>query len=155
MQDAYSQAHNEIVIALREGGACLDCGAHLGQKYEFLHARIGMHKSRYNGIEWNADLVRVARGKGLNVLRGDLNKEMPFEDQAYRCIFGLSVLEHLLNPCKYLRECYRCLEKKWSVGYFDAKYQHIFYSCLNFSWKNAIKWTVSRFKCVVTARAAI
>jgi len=111
MQDAYSQAHNEIVIALREGGACLDCGAHLGQKYEFLHARIGMHKSRYNGIEWNADLVRVARGKGLNVLRGDLNKEMPFEDQAYRCIFSLSVLEHSLNPCKYLRECYRCLEK--------------------------------------------
>lgn len=112
MHEAYSRAHDEIVKALQAGGACLDCGAHLGHKYDMLYERIGMDKSRYHGIEWNAELAHQARDKGLNVIQGDLNKNMIFQDDAYQCIFGLSVLEHLLNPCNYLRECYRCLEKE-------------------------------------------
>lgn len=111
MQEAYSRAHDEIVIALLGDGACLDCGAHSGEKYDLLYTRTGMEKSRYNGIEWNAELVQRAHSKGLNVRHGDLNKDMAYQDESFKCIFGLSVLEHLLNPCKYLRECYRCLEK--------------------------------------------
>ncbi len=111
MQEAYSRAHDEIVSALQDDGACLDCGAHSGGKYDLLYKRIGLDKSRYDGIEWNANLAQKARDKGLNVLQGDLNKNMEYQDQSYRCIFGLSVLEHLLNPCNYLRECYRCLEQ--------------------------------------------
>lgn len=112
MHEAYTRAHDEIATALQDDGACLDCGAHSGEKYDLLHKRIGMDKSRYNGIEWNTNLVQIARNKGLNVLQGDLNKDMAYPNQSYKCIFGLSVLEHLLNPCKYLRECYRCLEKE-------------------------------------------
>lgn len=111
MQEAYSRAHEEIIIALKDGGICLDCGAHSGHKFDLLHQRLGLEISRYEGIEWNANAVQIARSKGLNVVEGDLNKELAFQDNAYKCIFGLSVLEHLLNPCKYLRECYRCLEK--------------------------------------------
>lgn len=111
MQEAYGRAHDEIVSALQDDGACLDCGAHSGYKYDLLHERTGMDKSRYHGIEWNAGLVQKARANGLNVLQGDLNRNMNYQDRSFRCIFGLSVLEHLLNPCSYLRECYRCLEK--------------------------------------------
>ncbi len=111
MQEAYRRAHDEIVNALQDGGACLDCGAHSGRTYDLLNKRIGLDKQRYNGIEWNVDLVRRARDKGLNVLQGDLNRDMEYQDGSFKCIFGLSVLEHLLNPCNYLRECYRCLEK--------------------------------------------
>ncbi len=111
MQEAYSRAHNEIVNTLQDGGTCLDCGAHSGQKFDLLNKRIGIDKSRYSGIEWNVNVAQKARDKGLNVLRGDLNKNMECQDESYKCIFGLSVLEHLLNPCNYLRECYRCLEK--------------------------------------------
>ena len=79
--------------------------------FRSLNERIGLKESRYIGIEWNTKLVQDARKKGLNVVQGDLNREFTFQDNTYKCIFGLSVLEHLLNPCKFLRECYRCLEK--------------------------------------------
>jgi SAM-dependent methyltransferase len=111
MHEAYSRAHDEIVNALKDGGICLDCGAHSGQMFLLLNQRIGLEKSRYNGIEWNANILQIARNNRLNVVQGDLNKDMDFQSEAFRCVFGLSVLEHLLNPCKYLKECYRCLEK--------------------------------------------
>ena len=34
--------------------------------------------SRYHGIEWNETAVRQAKLKGLDVIQGDLNREMPF-----------------------------------------------------------------------------
>ena len=111
MQEAYSRAHDEIVLALQDDGKCLDCGAHAGHKFDLLHQRIGLDKSRYYGIEWDESSVQAARNKGLNIVQGDLNKDMAYQNESYRCIFGLSVLEHLLNPCRYLRECHRCLEK--------------------------------------------
>ena len=111
MQEAYSRAHSEIMHALKDGGKCLDSGAHNGHQYDLLKRAIGLEQCRYNGIEWNAGLAEAARKKGLNIIQGDLNKKMTFQDETFKCIFGLSVLEHLLNPCNYLRECYRCLEK--------------------------------------------
>jgi 2-polyprenyl-3-methyl-5-hydroxy-6-metoxy-1,4-benzoquinol methylase len=110
MREAYSRAHDEIVIAMQDDGSCLDCGANSGQTFDLLQKRMAMANSRYTGVEWNSDLVKIASDKALNLLQGDLNVDMVFEDMSYRCIFGLSVLEHLLNPCRYLRECYRCLE---------------------------------------------
>lgn len=111
MQKAYSQAHNEIMFALKNGGSCLDCGANSGHKYEVLNKIMGLNKDKYFGIEWNSDQVQLAQAKGLNVKRGDLNKGLSYPTERFRCIFGLSVLEHLLNPCAFLRESYRCLEK--------------------------------------------
>ncbi len=111
MLESYSRAHEEIFIALKNGGICLDCGANSGQKFDLLDQRLGLEKAEYTGIEWNPNLVQIACDKGLNVTQGDLNKGLKFQDNMYKCIFGLSVLEHLLNPCKFLRESYRCLEK--------------------------------------------
>jgi len=56
-------------------------------------------------------MVELAHEKGINVTQGDLNKRIMYPNESFACIFGLSVLEHLLNPCNYMRECYRCLEK--------------------------------------------
>lgn len=111
MEEAYSVAHKEILNALQKGGQVLDCGAQSGQKYTFLNQAMGLEKSLYHGLEWDSDLVEAASEQELNIKQGDLNKEMMFPDEMFTCIFGLSVLEHLLNPCKYLRESYRCLEK--------------------------------------------
>ncbi len=110
MREAYSRALGEIVSILSKGGSCLDCGAHGGEKFEVLAQKAGLQKHRYHGIEWSSPVVALARQKGLNVVQGDLNQSMEFKDETFRCIFGLSVLEHLLNPCRFLGECYRCLE---------------------------------------------
>lgn len=110
MRESYSLAHTEIVNALQDGGKCLDCGANRGKKYDLLKEEMGLEQHLYRGIEWNADAVKIARDNGLHLTQGDLNKDLMFPDDEFKCVFGLSVLEHLLNPCNYLRECYRCLE---------------------------------------------
>ena len=110
MREAYSKAHAEIDSSLLHGGMCLDCGAGKGHKFHQLNSEIGMDKARYHGIEWDQSKVELARKDGINVVRGDLNKSIDHPDNTFRCIFGLSVLEHLLFPCRFLRECFRCLE---------------------------------------------
>lgn len=111
MHEAYALAHSEIVHSMREGGKCLDCGAHNGHKYNILQEMMDMGPDAYYGIEWNESLVLEAQRKNLNVVQGDINKTLQFPDDEFECVFGLSVLEHLLNPCKYLKECYRVLKK--------------------------------------------
>lgn len=109
MREAYNLAHSQMVSALRDGGDCLDCGANKGDKFEFLHQNTGMDSSNYFGIEWNAEAAKSARQKGLDVRQSDLNRKIDFPDDKFRCVFGLSVLEHLLNPCNFLKEAFRCL----------------------------------------------
>ena len=111
MQEAYDLASDEIVASLRQGGLCLDCGANQGYWYGKLSNEIQLTKDRYYGIEWNEQCATTAQNKGLNVLHGDLNKRLPYEDDKFSCIFALSVLEHLLNGCHFMKECYRTLDK--------------------------------------------
>lgn len=111
MNEAYSLAHAEIAHALESGGKCLDCGAHRGHKYYVLKQMIDLDQCYYHGIEWSTAVVDTAQKEGLNIIQGDLNDGIVFPDKTFKCVFGLSVLEHLLNPCNYLRECYRCLEE--------------------------------------------
>jgi len=111
MHEAYYLAYREIVHSLREGGKCLDCGAHNGNMYSVLKEMMDIGLGSYYGIEWNKTPVLDAQKKNLNIVQGDLNKQLQFQDNEFKCVFGLSVLEHLLNPCRYLKECYRILEE--------------------------------------------
>ena len=110
MDESYAKARNAIADALQDGGNCLDCGAGDGHEFEWLRQLVRLEPSQYHGVEWYTKAVEAGRGQGLNVVHGDLNAKLDFADEHFRCIFGLSVLEHLLNPCNFLRESYRCLE---------------------------------------------
>lgn len=110
INEAYAAAHGAIADALKDGGTALDCGANTGKRFALLDEKLPPGSDWYRGVEWNPDAVETARQAGLNVVRGDLNRGLDHPDGSFRCIFGLSVLEHLLNPCRYLRECHRCLE---------------------------------------------
>lgn len=106
MDQAYARATLEIAAAMRDGGHCLDCGAGDG----YMRDRIGIPATAYHGVEWNAASVAKARQNGLDIVNGDLDAGLPYPDDAMRCVYGLSVLEHLLHPCRYLRESHRVLE---------------------------------------------
>jgi SAM-dependent methyltransferase len=110
MSEAYDLAVDEIAGSLAQGEKVLDCGAHSGSKYETLSEKVDIKKEHYYGIEWDSDAVNEASGKGLNIIQGDLNMGLPYPDGKFKCVFALSVLEHLINPCKYLKECYRVLQ---------------------------------------------
>jgi len=110
MRESYATARNAIADALRDGGDCLDCGAHAGHEYEMLRQSFPLEQSRYHGVEWFAEAVQTGRDKGLDIVQGDLNAGLEFADAQFKCIFALSLLEHLLNPCRFLRESHRCLQ---------------------------------------------
>jgi len=110
MSEAYGLAQQEIVKSLQLGGMCLDCGAHSGGMYDRINSEVDLGKDRYFGIEWYQEAVVQGRSTGLDIVQGDLNKGIPHESNKFACVFGLSLLEHLLNPCGYLKECQRVLQ---------------------------------------------
>jgi len=110
MTKAYGLASDEIKLSLADGGNCLDCGAGDGHWYEKLSQEIGLERENYTGIEWEESLATKAKSKNIRVGQGDLNKKLEFDDNQFSCVFALSVLEHLLRPCQFLRESYRILK---------------------------------------------
>ena len=108
---AYRQARSDILNSLPPGGKCLDCGAGSGGQYERLkEISNAINPENYMGIEWDAAGVLQSKKLGLNVMRGDLNRDLPFKNESFDCIFGLSVLEHLVNGCHFLKEAKRLLK---------------------------------------------
>lgn len=111
MTRAYSLAFETIAQSLDTAGQVFDCGANTGSSFQKLSTMMKLETSRYHGIEWNADCVAEARARGLNIVQGDLNRTLPFQDEQFSCVFALSVLEHLLSGCAFMKECHRVLQK--------------------------------------------
>ena len=110
MLRAYQHARFDIIDSLSPGGKCLDCGAGSGGQYQRLREiSNSIAPENYVGIEWDVASVWQAKKQGLNVIRGDLNRGLPFKGESFDCIFGLSVLEHLINGCHFLQEASRLL----------------------------------------------
>jgi SAM-dependent methyltransferase len=109
MTRAYQEANQRIAKSLISGGRCLDCGAASGSQFKVLHKMAGLRAEKYIGIELRPGYVSDAKNKRLHVIQGDLNHSLPFADQTFQCVFGFSVLEHLVNGCRFLQESYRVL----------------------------------------------
>ena len=109
MREAYGKANTEIALSLHDGGKVLDCGAYNGWMFDTLAKDAGIEPSRYFGVEWDEGKVQEGQQRGLNIVRGDLNHELPYPEGQFRCVYALSVLEHLLNPCRFMKESYRVL----------------------------------------------
>ena len=111
MSRSYHQARVDALEALPPGGKCLDCGAGSGGQFQRLREiSHSISPQNYVGVEWDSDSVSLARQKGLDVIRGDLNQNLPFHDETFDCILGLSVLEHLIHGCQFLKETHRLLK---------------------------------------------
>ena len=115
MREAYAAAWRELVSSLSDGGKCLDCGAQKGQAYDAICRETNFSPERYFGIEWNRACVQAGQRRGLNIIQGDLNAALPYKSQTYKCVFALSVLEHLINGCHFISECLRVLEPQGSL----------------------------------------
>ena len=107
----YQHARSDALDSFPAGGRFLDCGSGGGGQYQMLRAiSDSISPENYVGIEWDAASVMQARKKGLDVIRGDLNRSLPFHDESFDCITGFSVLEHLVNGCHFLKETIRLLK---------------------------------------------
>jgi ubiquinone/menaquinone biosynthesis C-methylase UbiE len=63
------------------------------------------------GIDQSDELLRVARSrcKALRTLRGDASSALPLQERSVDVVFALHVVEHLVEPTKFLKEAYRVL----------------------------------------------
>ncbi len=115
MREAYGRAFREIAASLDPASLVLDCGASTGSCFDELSSRCGIQPAQYRGLEWNGELAEQARTRGLQVERWDLNRGLPQADDTFTCVYGLSVLEHLLNGCRFMRDCRRVLKPGGSL----------------------------------------
>lgn len=109
MHRAYSAAYGHIASSVTSDSVVLDCGANNGWAFERISKMTSITLGQYCGIEWNARCAEEGRSNGYNIVQGDLNKGIPGDDGVYSCVYALSVLEHLLNPCRFLNDCHRVL----------------------------------------------
>jgi 2-polyprenyl-3-methyl-5-hydroxy-6-metoxy-1,4-benzoquinol methylase len=109
MTRAYDTAYAEIAASIGRDSVVLDCGAGNGWTVDPISKRCELAPGQYHGIEWNAQCVEEGRRRGLDIVQGDLNSGIAAQSGAYSCVYALSVLEHLLNPCRFLRDAYRVL----------------------------------------------
>jgi len=62
-------------------------------------------------IDLDDNSLKDAKTKGLTVIKADLQKNLPFDDDFFDLIVSNQVIEHLLNPDIYLLENKRVLKK--------------------------------------------
>lgn len=110
MLEAYEAAYRTICASVGTDAMILDCGAGDGGTFEEIAARSTLLSNQYRGIEWDQGSVERGRLKGLDITQGDLNFGISHPDGQFSCVYGLSMLEHLLNPCRFLKECHRVLQ---------------------------------------------
>jgi SAM-dependent methyltransferase len=107
---AYAHARREVLDAEAPGWTVLDCGAASGHEFRMINQVATLPPAQYKGLEWNMDEVEEGRRLGHDIAQADLNNPLPFEDETFDCVFGFSVLEHLLNGCAFMREAHRVLK---------------------------------------------
>jgi SAM-dependent methyltransferase len=109
MNRAYETAYEHIASSIGPNSVVLDCGANTGWTFDLISKRCRIAPDQYHGIDWNAGCVEEGRNRGLSITQGDLNKGIPHKSGAVSCVYALSTLEHLLNPCRFMKDCHRVL----------------------------------------------
>jgi len=107
------------------GARLLDCGCNDGAITLKIASRIGTEDVW--GIELIEDFAVKARGKGIKVIRGDLNKGLGIGDDSVDVVHAGNVIEHLYDTDFFLKEIYRVLRGR---GYLVVS------TCNLASWHN-------------------
>ncbi len=63
------------------------------------------------GIDVFDEVIKIAKSKGVNAIKHDLNKLLPYGDGEFDVVLASHVLEHIYNLEQLVDECYRVLKK--------------------------------------------
>ena len=107
---ATEEENRRAIIATlepRAGARLLDLGTHRGEFTMRVAERLGA--ASVTGIELLEQHAEVARGRGIDVRRADLDNGLPFEDAAFDVVHANQVIEHVRRTDTVLREIRRVL----------------------------------------------
>jgi SAM-dependent methyltransferase len=91
----------------RSGARLLDLGTHRGDFTLRVAERLGA--GTVTGVELIDEHAAIARGRGIDVHRADLDDGLPFEDEAFDVVHANQVIEHVRRTDTFLRETRRVL----------------------------------------------
>ena len=87
----------------------LDCGCWDGSNTLKYGSYIGTNN--LYGVEIWKPKVKEAKAKGVIVKYGDLDKKLPFKNEAFNVVVAYHVIEHLVNVQRFVSEIHRILKK--------------------------------------------
>ena len=94
------------VLLIPEGKLVLDAGAGNG----YFSRMVQDARNDVVCLETVVELLELCRANSLDVLlRGNLNKNLPFSDNAFDVVLSRTVVEHLFNPWAFFAEAHRIL----------------------------------------------
>jgi ubiquinone/menaquinone biosynthesis C-methylase UbiE len=63
------------------------------------------------GIDISDEMLKIAKNRGFEVIKHDLNNPLPFNDESFDFVFSMTSIEFLKNPENLVEEVYRILKK--------------------------------------------
>jgi len=88
----------------------LDLGCWDGSNTIEMGKKIGTKK--LYGIEIVKEKAEIAKKRGIKVYISDLNSKFPLKNKSADVAVAYHVIEHLSKPDKFIKECYRVLDKE-------------------------------------------
>ena len=103
--------YNRALKEVEKGSSCLVVGCGEGHFVEKLNEK----GSEAKGIELSKEAVDVAKQKGRNVHLENLKVTSKNEKEKYQYVCAFQVLEHVVDPKKFLKNCVSCLSEKGKI----------------------------------------
>ena len=63
------------------------------------------------GIDISDEMLKIAKNRGFEVIKHDLNNPLPFNDESFDFVFSMTSIEFLKNPENLFEEVKRVLKK--------------------------------------------
>jgi len=102
----------ECLPSLSEKTKVLDAGCGGGLLSQLLKQKF---KMEIIGVDFADEALKLARKRGVQARKADLEKRLPFKNNTFDLIIFCQVIEHLFNPDQALQEIYRVLKKGGSL----------------------------------------
>jgi len=87
----------------------LEIGSGPGILLEKIRSELSEKGMDLSGIDIDKNAVKLAQGKGFNVLHGNIEDLIQKQSAQFHVILHFELMEHLLYPRKFLEHCYRLL----------------------------------------------
>lgn len=67
--------------------------------------------AKYTGLDSVDEIINFARGKGLNIIKCNIEEGYPVKDKSFDCVITMDTIEHVYDTVFHLKEAKRVLKE--------------------------------------------